>query len=406
MNEIPSRIDQLTPALISRLLNIKQKNVRVESLSITEHAQCGDGLASTADRVGLQLQYEAGKDAGLPKQMKLKTILLHPFFRFGMPMILGTATFVNSLEKIPVLGRLSAPFIFTIINIYQRYFPHAPEAMYRNEVNFYDKLRNEIDIEAPACYASVINGNNGQFGILMEDLSLRSARFPNAIEGVSLEHMYSLIRNMAKLHAHYWESPRLNNDLSWLPKTYEGGMYPVFSSIGLNLIKDQIAKNAFKQQLVAPLNRNIDQLWQGLWKSQQIIYQEPHTLLHGDTHIGNTYTLPNDAAGFLDWQLIVRGPWCHDITYLLITGLSIELRRKHETALLQFYRNCLMDLGVKNPPSEEQAFLLYRQSAIWGLVIGWLITPPQNYGEAITSANIQKMVTAMMDLDTLGSLNI
>lgn len=41
---------------------------------------------------------------------------------------------------------------------------------------------------------------------------------------------------------------------------------------------------------------------------------------------------------------------------------------------------------------------------IWGLVIGWLITPPQNYGVPITRANIAKMVQAMLDLDTLGAL--
>jgi aminoglycoside phosphotransferase (APT) family kinase protein len=181
-------------------------------------------------------------------------------------------------------------------------------------------------------------------------------------------------------------------------------MYPVFDAIGLNIIRDQVAKNTFKQQLIAPLNRSVDELWQVMWKSQHIIYQQPHTVLHGDTHIANTYVLPGNEGGLLDWQLIVRGPWCHDIAYLMITGLDIETRRIHEKSLLNLYRETLLEKGVKNVPNEDEAYLLYRQSAIWGLVIGWLITPPQNYGEAITSANIHKMVTAMVDLDTLGSL--
>src|SRR4051812_44556978 len=33
----------------------------------------------------------------------------------------------------------------------------------------------------------------------------------------------------------------------------------------------------------------------------------PHTLLHGDAHIGNTYVLPDDTVGFLDWQVLRRG---------------------------------------------------------------------------------------------------
>ena len=193
MPHIPASITDLTPSVMTALLSEKQPGIVVERVEITEHAQCGDGLASTADRIGLKLQYQAGTNtAGLPQCMKLKTILLHRFLRFGMPMIIGTARVVNALEKIPLLGRLSGPFIFTLINIYQRYFPHAPEAMYRNEVNFYGKLRGEVDIEAPACYASVMNEHDGQFGILMEDLSLRSARFPNAVHGVCLEEMRSL----------------------------------------------------------------------------------------------------------------------------------------------------------------------------------------------------------------------
>jgi hypothetical protein len=405
MTAIPSNIEQLTPEVMTALLSKKQPGIIVEKVEITEHAQCGDGLASTADRVGLKLHYQSSSNStGIPENMKLKTILLHRFLRFGMPMIMGTARVVNALEKVPLLGRLSGPFIFTLINIYQRYFPHAPEAMYRNEVNFYDKLRKELDIEAPDCYASVMNEHDGQFGILMEDLGLRSARFPNAIDGVSLDEMRSLIENLAKLHAHFWQSPRLDGDLNWLPKTFEGGMFPVFDSIGLNIIRNQVETNPFKQNILAPLNRTVDQLWHAMWKSQHLIYQQPHTLLHGDTHIGNTYVLPDGKGGLLDWQLIVRGPWCHDITYMMITGLDINVRRQHEKELLNLYRETLLANGVKNVPSEEQAYLLYRQSAIWGLVIGWLITPPQNYGEAITSANIQKMVTAMIDLKTLESL--
>ena len=30
------------------------------------------------------------------------------------------------------------------------------------------------------------------------------------------------------------------------------------------------------------------------------------TLLHGDAHIGNTYVLPDDQVGFLDWQVVRR----------------------------------------------------------------------------------------------------
>ena len=59
-----------------------------------------------------------------------------------------------------------------------------------------------------------------------------------------------------------------------------------------------------------------------------------------------------------------------------------------------------------SPPSFEHAWLRYRQAAIWGLVIGWLICPPVNYGEAITTANVGRMAKACEDLATLEALGV
>ena len=61
-------------------------------------------------------------------------------------------------------------------------------------------------------------------------------------------------------------------------------------------------------------------------------------------------------------------------------------------------------MGCESPPDQDDAWLRYRQAAIWGLVIGWLITPTENYGEAITTANIARLVTAVEDLETLKAL--
>ena len=52
------------------------------------------------------------------------------------------------------------------------------------------------------------------------------------------------------------------------------------------------------------------------------------------------------------------------------------------------------------PPRPDEAYELYRLSVIWGLVIGWLITPPQNYGVEVTSAYLEKLVTAALDLES------
>jgi hypothetical protein len=359
MTRFPTTIEDLTPELLTSVLAERRPEVVVEGVDVIETSQCGDGFASTADRVILGLDYAPGCDSGLPSRLLLKTMLKRS---------------------------------------------HAPDSMYRNEVRFYRDIRHELAIEAPQAFASVFDEETGQFGIIMEDLTLRSARFPNATTPIMLEEITGLVKTLAALHAHYWASPRFERDLSWLATPCSGGMYEIFKTIGLELIRNQVEKYDFKAESIRPLNRSVDQLWEALWKVQDILDSEPSTLLHGDPHIGNTYLLRDGNGGLLDWQLMVRGRWAHDLTYLLVTALDPDDRRKHERDLIATYLGELRRRGVERPPSEDEAWKLYRQAVVWGLVIGWLITPPRNYGQAITAANLSRLVTAIRDLETFQAL--
>jgi aminoglycoside phosphotransferase (APT) family kinase protein len=176
-------------------------------------------------------------------------------------------------------------------------------------------------------------------------------------------------------------------------------MFPVFEGIGRELIRYQVETHASKSELIAPLGRDVDRLWDDLWASQRTLAAGPRTLLHGDTHLGNTYLLPDGRGGFLDFQLAVRGHWANDVAYLLVTGLAPEARREHERELLGVYLDELRRRGVASPPSTDEAWHAYRLAVIWGLVIGWLITPPVNYGPAITDANVARTAAAVRDLD-------
>ena len=180
-----------------------------------------------------------------------------------------------------------------------------------------------------------------------------------------------------------------------------GGMFEVFDLIGLELIEDQVGRYPFKQDLIAPLGRSLSELWDLLWLVQRKHCDAPTTLLHGDPHLGNTYLLPGERGGLLDWQLMMRGSWAHDVTYLIVTSLDPQVRRAHERELLGEYLDQLRANGVEDAPELEAAFEQCRTAALWGLVIGWLICPPENYGQPITEANITRAVTAVTDYDTI-----
>ncbi|MGB5546331.1 MAG: phosphotransferase [Polyangiales bacterium] len=400
-NAFPSKLERLSPAIVTALLCEQRPGVLVKAVEVIESASRGDGLASTADRVALELEFE--EDSGLPSRMMLKTVLLGRALRFGPSAIWLTGRVLDLLTALPFGARLR-PWVFSAIGAYQRRYPHAPDAMYLNEVRFYREIRPQLSIEAPECFGSVFDEKHRTFGVLMENLGLRGARFPNALTSVDLDEIRGLVSTLAALHARFWQSPALDSELDWLATPVSGGMYPVFQALGLDLIRNQVETNAYKAELIMPLGKTVDELWDALCKAQEILASGPQTLLHGDPHIGNSYLLPGARGGFFDWQLMVKGLWAHDFTYLMTTGLSTEDRRAHERDLLGFYLDELERRGVHSPPRPDEAWLRYRQAAIWGLVIGWLITPTENYGEAITVANISRLVAAVQDLETLRAL--
>ena len=134
--------------------------------------------------------------------------------------------------------------------------------------------------------------------------------------------------------------------------------------------------------------------------------QSAPTLLHGDAHIGNTYVLPGDDVGFLDWQMLRRGNFSLDLGYFLQGALTIEDRRACERELVAEYRAALR-LPDNEVPSERDIWLRYRASVAHGLAI-WMAT--LSGGDAWQRADIclafaQRYATAFVDLDTAGALD-
>jgi hypothetical protein len=278
--------------------------------------------------------------------------------------------------------------------------------LYENEVNFYTRLRPEIEIETPTCFGGEYNRATGTYGIALEDMRELDVRFANVTSDVSLAQIKTLLSTLADLHARYWESPRFSADLDWVQPHTSGAIYTMFNDP--NIVPDMISKlvesNQFKKELVEAAGQTAAGLYQEFRKLQKHQATLPQTVCHGDTHIGNTYLFPDDRAGLIDWQLMARGYCLHDVTYLLMTGLSVGLRRKHEKELLAFYREQLEARGVQNAPGPDTLWLEYRRAAVWGVYIGWLTTPVMNYGWEITVNNHIRLLTAYQDLECSAAL--
>jgi len=343
--------------LLTDILAVRHPGTRVGRCEVVSIKRCGEGIASTADRMTIDLDYTENPSE-LPTRMVLKT-------------------------------RLATP--------------RAPAVMFETEVRFYDEIRPALDVETPACFGTGFDKATGQFGLLLEDLSQRHARFPDATQPVTVEEVGSILSQLAQLHAAFWMSPQFRDDLSWVATAHEGGMSALLGEFGHDLIADQLSRHPFKAKLIEPLGIDFDALWSALLRSQSALDHAPVTLLHGDAHLGNTYLLA-ERGGLLDWQLQVRGCWAHDVIYLIATSLPSEARREHQRSLVNSYLDDLRAFGVADAPDLDQGWEWCRRAVLWGLVIGWLICPPANYGVEITVTNIERLVTAVGEMDALGAI--
>ncbi len=168
-------------------------DVVVRAVEVLERARCGDGIASTADRIALGVEFAPGRDGGLPSRMILKTLLLHPLLRFGLPAVLSLARASRATESLPAVDGGVRSLLFVLVGAYQRFFPHAPDPMYANEVRFYTEIRPQLDLEAPRAFGGLFDAKSRHFGILMEDVTLRGASFPNATRDVPLDSIRDLL---------------------------------------------------------------------------------------------------------------------------------------------------------------------------------------------------------------------
>jgi hypothetical protein len=142
--------DLLTPADVNTLIARHWEGVRVAEVAIVAIAHCGDGKASTTDRVELKLTYENNR-AELPSRMLLKMILLPSSLRIGSTAVVQSAA---AAAKVPRLVRLDG-LVYAPLNLFNYYFPHAPDVMYETEAKFYAKVRPELDwLETPQVYGS------------------------------------------------------------------------------------------------------------------------------------------------------------------------------------------------------------------------------------------------------------
>jgi hypothetical protein len=125
----------------------------------------------------------------------------------------------------------------------------------------------------------------------------------------------------------------------------------------------------------------------------------PRSVLHGDTHIGNSYRTAAGEAAFLDWQGVTQGPWARDVSYFMASNLTVEDRRSHDRELLAYYLGRLAANGV-TPPRLDDAWTEYRRWLLVPLLV-WIRNSDRCQPREANRLGAYRCSTAVMDLEVL-----
>ena len=360
---LPRSPAELTPEWLTAVLCRGVSDAEVRSVEVPAATSSG-----TTRRAALQVTYNrTGIDAGLPRHLFVKC--------------------TSSLPQRLMLGM---------------------GGLIAGEPGFYELIRPELQIEAPAGYFGAVDPASWRSIVVLEDVAgTKGARFWG-VEPVDRAQIEDLIANVAAWHGRLWDHPSLVSTWSWLRTPAEQARL-IEALIGL---ADRTAAGTRRAAPVLPaaLRSRRSDLFEGMRRSLVWLGEPPHTYLHGDLHLANTYVTSAGRMGVCDWQVGMRGSWAHDLAYLLITALTVDERRAWERDLLALYLERLTEAGGV-APGLGAAWLAYRRSTLypyfaWIYTLGRSRMQPHFQAPEIARTLIGRIAAAIEDLDSLGAVGL
>ena len=289
--------------------------------------------------------------------------------------------------------------------------PTADEAMrsiallfgwYEHEVRFYQEIAGQVELRTPKCYYSAMDVEAGRFALLLEDLA--PARCGDQLASCSLDEAKLALGELAKLHAAWWNSPRLDQ-FEWMPSLDDKNLGQVLATLYrqswpffVEQVGDQVPKKILEvgERFGASFSTIVDSL-----------AERPRTITHTDFRLDNMFFGIEDGGSpfaLIDWQLVQRGGGALDVTYFLAGNFPPEVRRKHQRELLETYHETLLRHGVSGYPF-EQCMEDYRMAALFLMI--FLVTNRENFdieafperGQALMNTMLERYTTAILDLN-------
>jgi Ecdysteroid kinase-like family len=355
MTALPSSIEEVTPRWLSTVLAGNWPGAAVSAVEVV------DIFDGTSSRIRLKIdRNETAVAAGIPQALCLKANWTeHADFTLGM-------------------------------------------GIWANEARFYHSLRPQLEMNAPRGFYGGHDLASGQGIILMEDLVAMQASFGSNGDALSIDQAAAVLDDLSVLHARWWDSPALEA-MDWMPHSFGA------NTIDANCVNYQGGAAGFAKLLepaerAATLSANANDPDRIAAMVEHLVQHEststaPRCVIHGDTHLGNSYYLPDGSMGWLDWQLVRRGRPMREVNYFLGCALTTADRRSAERQLITHYLECLRSKGVDPRMDTEAAWQEYRRWPVWGL-IGWAVTGDDWQPVPVILETMRRFGAAIDDLET------
>jgi len=274
--------------------------------------------------------------------------------------------------------------------------------LYEREVRFYAELAPHIELRTAACYHSAMDVAAGEYLLLLEDLDATGLA-GDQLRGCVLSEARLAVSELARFHAAWWESPRLDA-IDWLQRGSDVFreplrlMYPALLPRFMEL---------YGERLPAPIAAAMPGLDSYALAVIDAMDASPTTLTHGDYRLDNLFFGRQGAPyrlAAVDWQSVNRGAAAFELPYFIVTNLTAEQRRAMEMDLLGLYVETLREGGVSG--IEEDQFLTdYRRALLFmlagGVITGTTLQATNERGVALFEAIFDRFLTAVTDLDAL-----
>lgn len=359
LDDVPISAARVTPEWLTAVLCRDAPGAEVLSF------ETPGGSSGTSERMALRLTYnDVGRDAGLPEALFTKTTT-----SYRQRMVIGGA---GALE---------------------------------GESHFYSVIRPKSTVEAPLGYWGVVDPSSWRSITVMEDITAtKGATFPVPTTPLSQEQVKDLVQNLARLHGELWEDHESLAPLK-TPRDYINGTIDMLDirkrcEVGMKRAEDEIPPSLLGES---------DRLFEATRTALDIATDEmAHTLLHGDSHVGQTYITADGRMGFADWHATMQGGWAFDFAYLVNSACEPEDRRRWQRGLMELYLERLAEHGGEAPPFDD-AWLAYRQQCFWpytawAFTIGRAAYQPEMQPVPTCLAIIRRTAAAIDDLDSLEAL--